>query len=277
MTASRTILVTGATDGIGLETAKRLQAAGHRVLLHGRNAERLERARQLLAEAGKADGSVEGFLADLSRLPEVAALAQAVAAGHERLDGLINNAGVLKTPQPVTPDGLDVRFVVNTLAPWLLTRRLLPLLRPAGRVVNVASAAQAPVDTDALQGGRRLADMEAYAQSKLALIMWTRHLARTLGPDGPVVVAVNPGSLLASKMVREGFGIAGHDLGIGAGILVRAVVGDDFADASGRYFDNDAGRFADPHPFAMDDARCAALVDMIEELVARQLSAPAED
>lgn len=277
MAGRKTVLVTGATDGIGLETAKRLQAAGYRVLLHGRDAERLERARQRVAEAGKADGSVEGFLADLSRLPEVAALAQAVAAGHERLDGLINNAGVLKTPQPLTPDGLDTRFVVNALAPWLLTRRLLPLLSPAGRVVNVASAAQAPVDMEALQGRRRLADMEAYAQSKLALIMWTRHLARTLGPDGPVVVAVNPGSLLASKMVREGFGIAGHDLGIGADILVRAVLGDDFADASGRYFDNDAGRFAEPHPFVLDDARCAALVEGIEALVARLLPAPTGD
>ena len=205
----KTILITGATDGIGLEAARNLSAKGHEILLHGRNPAKLDAARQTLG------GRAETYVADLSRLPEVVELARAVTAKHNRLDVLINNAGVFKTSDPITPEGLDVRFVVNTLSPYLLTRRLLPLMSSAGRIINLSSAAQAPVEPQAIAGKVRLTDMDAYAQSKLAITIWSRELAREL-PDGPVVVAVNPGSLLASKMVREGFGVAGNDLGIGA-------------------------------------------------------------
>ncbi len=86
----------------------------------------------------------------------------------------------------------------------------------------------------------QLDDMGAYAQSKLAITMWSRIMAEKL-KDGPMIVAVNPGSLLASKMVKEGFGVAGNDLSIGADILTRATLSDEFANASGKYFDNDSG------------------------------------
>ena len=160
-----------------------------------------------------------------------------------------------------------MRFVVNTIAPYLLTQRLLPLMETSARVINLSSAAQAPVDLAALAGGRKLDDMAAYAQSKLALTMWSRHLALVLGKDGPVVVAVNPGSMLGSKMVKEAFGVAGGDIGIGAKILVRAALSDEFADASGSYFDNDAGRFAEPHPDALDPRKSAQVVQAIEALL----------
>lgn len=264
----KTILITGTTSGIGLEAARELAAAGHRLLLHGRDRARLaEVAEELVAEG--ATSPVETFAADLSRLSEAAALADAVVAAHDRLDVLINNAGVFRTKETRTPEGLDVRFVVNTIAPFILTKRLLPRMHAAGRVINVASAAQASVDPVALLGRRRLADMEAYAQSKLALVMWTRHMAAELGDAGPVLVAVNPGSLLATKMVREAFGVAGRDVRIGAGIVVRAALSPEFANASGRYFDNDSGRFADPHPDALDPRKNAAIVRLIEELLAR--------
>ncbi|MGR3572238.1 SDR family NAD(P)-dependent oxidoreductase [Brevirhabdus sp.] len=239
----KTILITGATDGIGLLTAKTLVADGHNVLLHGRSADKLE------AAAEQVDGDPETYRADLSDLSAVASFAEEVRARHERLDVLINNAGVLKARQTRTDAGLDLRFVVNTLAPWVLTRELLPILPEDGRVVNLSSAAQAPVDVAALRGERSLSDMEAYAQSKLAITIWTQELARAHA-QGPVFIAVNPGSLLASKMVKEGFGIAGNDLSIGADILTRAALSKEFADASGRYFDNDAGRFAPPNAAA---------------------------
>lgn len=261
----KTILITGSTDGIGLETAKMLAEKGHRVLLHGRSRQKLEAASQAVGTAGGT------YLADLSRLGDVVRLAEAVAADHPALDVLINNAGIYKTPQPVTPDGLDVRFVVNTLAPFLLARRLVPSMSGDGRIVNLSSAAQAPVNLAALAGHARLSDMEAYAQSKLALTMWTRAMADEL-VDGPVVVAVNPGSLLASKMVREGFGVAGNDLRIGADILVRAALSEEFADASGKYFDNDAGRFAAPHRDALDGARIRKVVEAIDGLLADHLA-----
>ncbi|MEM7024768.1 MAG: SDR family NAD(P)-dependent oxidoreductase, partial [Pseudomonadota bacterium] len=189
----KTILITGSTDGIGLETAKMLAASGHHVLLHGRNPARLEQAEKTLSAIPEA-GPVESYAADLSRMSNVEALAKEVSDKNSHLDVLINNAGVFNAPDPVTQDGLDVRFAVNTLAPYLLTRRLLSLLGADGRVINLSSAAQAPVDTKALAGGVRLPDQAAYAQSKLAITMWSRTMALSLGEDGPAIIAVNPGS-----------------------------------------------------------------------------------
>ncbi len=256
------ILITGSTDGIGLETARKLAAKGHKVLLHGRSPAKLDAAKQALG------GDAQGYVADLSNMAEVEGLAAAVVAEHKTIDVLINNAGVFKTSDPIAPSGLDVRFVVNTLAPYVLTQRLLPSMGADGRVINLSSAAQAPVNLKALSGDVRLSDMDAYAQSKLALTAWSRQLAGQL-PDGPVVVAVNPGSLLASKMVQQGFGVAGNDLGIGVDILERAALSDEFATASGKYFDNDVGRFADPHPDALDPQKSDKLMNVMEDVLAR--------
>ena len=214
-------------------------------------------------------GRIEGHVADLSHMAEVGELADTVAAAHPKIDVLINNAGIYRTSDEVTAEGLDVRFAVNTIAPYLLTKRLLPVMGAGARILNLSSAAQAPVDLSALAGGRRIEASQAYAQSKLALTMWSRDLADKLGAKGPSVIAINPGSLLATKMVKEGYGIAGHDIGIGVGVLARAALDDAFAEVSGRYFDNDAGRFANPHPDGMNAARCRAVVEAIENVLAR--------
>jgi len=265
-----TILVTGATDGIGLLTATMLAEQGHRVLLHGRSEERLAAA---LASLPRTEGIEPlAFRADLSRLSEVVQLAEQVSDEVGQLDVLINNAGVFKLAEARSPEGLDLRFVVNTLAPYVLTQRLLPALSARGRVVNLASAAQAPVDLDALAGRRSLDDSAAYAQSKLGLIMWTRHLAASLGADAPMVVAMNPASFLASKMVRSAYGVEGKDLSVGAEVLVGAVLDASFADASGKYFDNDAGQFAAPHPEAMHPERNEALIGALDALAQRLLA-----
>ncbi|WP_136443949.1 SDR family NAD(P)-dependent oxidoreductase [Pacificoceanicola onchidii] len=257
---TKTILITGATDGIGLLTAKKLAAAGHTVLLHGRSPAKLEKAAKTVG------GAPETYVADLSDLTQVAALADAVLAKHDHLDGLINNAGVLRLPSPVTPSGLDARFVVNTLAPYVLTQRLLSIIPKTGRVVNLSSAAQAPVDVQAMMGARRMDHMEAYAQSKLAITIWSMELAERL-PLGPAVIAVNPGSLLASKMVKEGFGVAGNDLSIGADILIKATLDDSFAAKSGAYFDNDSGRFTAPHHAASRPEHRTEVMQAIEKLI----------
>ncbi|MEM1201247.1 MAG: SDR family NAD(P)-dependent oxidoreductase [Pseudomonadota bacterium] len=265
----KTLLITGSTDGIGLETARQLLQDGHTVLIHGRSPAKLDAAKAELSALDK--GEVHAYLADLSDLAQVNALAAAVAGDHESIDVLVNNAGIFKTPSPVTADGLDVRFVVNTLAPYLLTQRLLPLLGSEGRVVNLSSAAQAPVDGRALAGQVALEDMSAYAQSKLAITMWSRTMAEQL-PEGPAIIALNPGSLLGSKMVKEGFGVAGGDLSIGADIIARASLSDEFANASGKYFDNDSGRFANPHMDALDDAKSAEVTRLVEQLVSAHAS-----
>lgn len=262
---TKTILITGSTDGIGLETAKTLVSQGHTVLLHGRSEAKLDSAAKLLS-ALPGGTSVETYLADLSDLADVERLAHTVSERHATLDVLVNNAGVFKTPTTTTASGLDVRFVVNTIAPYLLTHRLLPILGAESRVVNLSSAAQAPVDPRALTGEVSIGDMPAYAQSKLAITMWSRVMAQAL-PNGPVVIALNPGSLLASKMVKEGFGMAGNDLQIGADIIVRAAVSDEFAAATGTYFDNDSGRFSEPHPDALEPEKCDHIVQTIEALL----------
>jgi len=262
------ILLTGGTDGIGFETAKMLAEQGHTLLLHGRNATKLEAAKAKLLTI-RPEAPIETFLADLSHLKEVQGLADAVAEEHRHIDVLINNAGVFKLPDPHTSDGLDARFAVNTIAPYLLTRSLMPLMTGSGRVVNVSSAAQAPVSADALRGRAEIGDdFAAYAQSKLAIAMWSRAMAEALGADGPVIVAVNPGSLLGTKMVKQGFGTAGNDIAIGADILCRAALSEEFAAASGQYFDNDVGRFSDPHPDALSPQKCASVVQAIDAVLA---------
>ena len=253
------ILITGATDGIGMETARMLTKEGHEVLLHGRSEEKL-------ADVAKETGNenAEQYVADLSDLANVRSFARAVREKHSHLDVLINNAGVYTAPGEKTEDGLDIRFAVNTVAPYILTNELLPLMDDSGRIVNLSSAAQKPVDAKALAGNADLQDGEAYAQSKLALTMWTVELANSADP---VIVAVNPGSLLGSKMVKTAFGVEGSDITIGANILYQAALSDTFADASGKYFDNDSGDFGDPHPDAMDQDKRTALIEQIEGII----------
>ncbi len=265
---TKRILLTGATDGIGFETAKQLVGAGHTVLIHGRSATKLTDTTKTLSQINNA-GAIESYRADLSDIGEVETFASAVAKDHSTIDVIINNAGVFNTPNPVTADGYDIRFIVNTVAPYLLTQRLLPLLPSDGRVINLSSAAQSPVNFDALAGKRQLSDNQAYAQSKLAITMWTIHLAQSLGKKGPVIVAVNPASLLASKMVKDAYGVAGSDLGIGADILVRAAISEEFANASGQYFDNDQGQFSRPHADALDATKNRKLVAAIEEVLVK--------
>ncbi|MCX7567675.1 SDR family NAD(P)-dependent oxidoreductase [Sulfitobacter sp. F26169L] len=256
----KTILITGATDGIGFETAKMLVRDGHTVLVHGRSRNKLD------AACAAIGGKTQPYLADMSLSADVVGLIDEIKQDHTQIDVLINNAGVLKSPQTITPEGLDLRFMVNTIGPYMLTVGLLDLIPTGGRIINLSSAAQAPVDIAALRGGHPLDDMNAYAQSKLAITMWSRDLAAQL-PDGPSVLALNPGSLLASKMVKEGFGVAGNDLRIGAEILYRAALDPDFADVSGRYFDNDAKAFGQPHADALVTGKVSAVVQAIKATI----------
>jgi len=130
----KTIFITGATDGIGLETAKLLAPQGHTLLIHGRNADKLASVKEELT-AVTGVGPVETYKADFSVMANVEALAAEVLRAHERVDILINNAGVYKTSKPRTDEGYDLRFAVNTFAPYILTARLMPVIPKTGRVI----------------------------------------------------------------------------------------------------------------------------------------------
>ena len=149
------ILITGPSDGVGLEAAKSLYSRGRHILLHGRSDTKLKAAKKALSRLS-GDGRVESYPADLSRMAELETLGAAIVANHERLDIVITNAGVFRTAVTFTDDGPHIRFAVNTFAPYLLTQRLLPLLRPGARVVNLSSAAQSPVNLEALAGRARI-------------------------------------------------------------------------------------------------------------------------
>lgn len=258
----KTILITGATDGIGLETAKLLAPHGHTLLLHGRNPEKLA---SIVAELSEINGvgTLKAYESDFSRPKNVEILTQAILSDLTRIDVLINNAGVYKTSTPRTQDGFDLRFAVNLFAPYILTEKLLPIIPVTGRIVNLSSAAQAPVSIEALLGEAELGDMPAYAQSKLALTMYSREMAKS-HPEGPLFVAVNPGSLLNTNMVKEGWGGSDNDVGIGADILFRAALSDEFEGHSGDYYDNDSKRFAPPHPDGLDDNKSAQVVSALK-------------
>ncbi|WP_444931093.1 SDR family NAD(P)-dependent oxidoreductase [Microbulbifer sp. SSSA002] len=262
----KTILLTGGTDGIGLETAKLLAAKGHSLLLHGRSDTKLENAREVIKK-NFAEAHIEIFRADLSDLSEVIALASQISERHSNIDILINNAGVFKLQNSTTDSGYDVRFIVNVIAPYLLTKQLLPLFNSEGRIINLSSAAQAAVNLKAFKGHQSLSDSDAYAQSKLALTMWTFQLAQILGDKAPSFIAINPASFLGSKMVKDAYGTQGKDLRIGANILVRAALDDEFSNASGKYFDNDLGNWSQPHPDALDEKKRKALTVEIENIL----------
>jgi NAD(P)-dependent dehydrogenase (short-subunit alcohol dehydrogenase family) len=233
-----TILVTGATNGLGKRVAFELAAGGATVLLHGRSRERLEAT---LEEVRRETGSerLGSYLADFSALDEVRALAGRVLAEQDRLDVLVNNAGVIVGERRESDDGYELTFAVNYLAHFLLTRLLLPLLRDSApaRVVNVASAGQSPIRFDDVMLERGYDPMRAYTRSKLAQVMFTFELAERLRGSGVTVNALHPASLMDTRMVRETFGYTMSTVEEGAKATVRLAVSPELEGITGRYFD----------------------------------------
>ena len=236
--AEATILVTGATDGLGRRVAQELAAKGATVLLHGRSPERLEATlEELRRETG--GEKLRSYLADLSSLDEVREMAEQVLSEHDRLDVLVNNAGIISREREESGDGHELTFAVNHLSHFLLTRLLLPLLKDSApsRVVNVASAGQSPIDFGDPMLERGYDAMRAYSQSKLAQVMFTFELAEHLRNTGVTVNALHPASLMDTKMVHETFGYTMSTVEEGAEAVVRLAVSPELEGVTGRYFD----------------------------------------
>ena len=264
------ILVTGATDGLGRRVALDLASTGASVLLHGRSRERLEAT---LEEVREETGNerLGSYLADLSSLGEVRALAERVLAEQDRLDVLINNAGVIVEERRESEDGYELTFAVNYLAHFLLTRLLLPLLRGSApaRVVNVASVGQSPIDFDDVMLERGYDPMRAYRRSKLAQVMFTFELAERLRGSGVAANALHPASLMDTRMVRETFGYTMSTVEEGAGATVRLAVSPELEGVTGRYFDGT--REGRAYPQAYDEDARKRLWTLSEELCGRLL------
>jgi NAD(P)-dependent dehydrogenase (short-subunit alcohol dehydrogenase family) len=274
--AEAKILVTGATDGLGKRVAFELAATGATVLLHGRRRERLEAT---LEEAREETGSEKlgSYLADLSSLGEVRALAEQVLTEQDRLDVLVNNAGVIAEERRESEDGYQLTFAVNYLAHFLLTRLLLPLLLDSApaRVVNVASAGQSPIDFDDVLLERGYDPMRAYTQSKVAQVMFTFELAERLQGSGVTVNALHPASLMDTKMVLETFGRSMSTVEEGAEATVRLATSPELEGITGRYFDGTREGRANPQ--AYDEEARKRLWILSEQLCGRLLEPPGVD
>jgi NAD(P)-dependent dehydrogenase (short-subunit alcohol dehydrogenase family) len=224
------ILITGASDGLGRALAYALAGEGHRLIVHGRDAARL-------AEVAERTGA-EALQADLGSLAEVRRLAASV---HGDLDVLVNNAGVgfgrPGAPRQLSADGYELRLAVNYLAPYLLTRLLLPHLARPARIVNVASVGQRPFDLDDPMMERGYDGINAYRRSKLALIAHSFDLAEELAGTGVTVNSLHPASLMPTTMVREAGTGQIDTLEQGLAATLRLVVAPELAEITGRYFD----------------------------------------
>lgn len=236
----KTVLVTGSTDGLGRALALELAAGGATVLLHGRDPVKGEDTLHDIRESTGSD-RLAFYLADLSSLSEVRRLAEQVLDDHDRLDVLVNNAGIGRGDgtREVSADGYELRLAVMYLAPFLLTRLLEPLLAESApaRIVNVASAGQAPIDFDDLMLEREYDGIQAYCQSKLALVMLTLDQAEALRDRDVTANCLHPGTFMPTKMVLDA-GIRPVDsLESGVDATMRLVSAPALADVTGLYFD----------------------------------------
>jgi NAD(P)-dependent dehydrogenase (short-subunit alcohol dehydrogenase family) len=260
----KTVLVTGATDGLGREVARALAAAGATVLVHGRDPDRIA----AVAEESGAD-RVRGYTADLSSLAQVARMAEEVAAQEPQLDALVNNAGIGTTVpggegRQESDDGIELRFAVNYLAGYLLTERLRDLLvasAPA-RIVNVSSAGQTPLDFDDLMLERGYSGVRAYCQSKLAQILYTFDLAERLRGTGVTATCLHPATYMPTKIVT---GAPASTLEEGVAATMRLIADPALDGVTGKYFDRE--RESAPDPQASDPEARRRLREASERLI----------
>ncbi|MFF9869636.1 SDR family NAD(P)-dependent oxidoreductase [Streptomyces sp. NPDC013953] len=276
----RTTLITGATQGMGRGLALDLATRGGTLLLHGRDRGRLDRVAAEVRAAAPGN-TVRTYLADLSDLDQVHAMAARIRAAEPRLDGLINNAVVGGGAEPhkreLSAQGHELRFAVNHLAPYALTRGLLPLLTASApaRVVNVASIGQETVDFDDVMLERDYEGLRAYCRSKLALIMMTFELAAELDGTGVTVNTLHPAHLMDTDGVREYGLVPVTNVEEGVRPTVRLLLDPGLTTTTGRYFD----QFTDTraHEQAYDTEARKGLMRLTDALVGRVASAGSQD
>ena len=236
------ILITGATDGLGKAVALQLAHTGATLLLHGRDEARGQRTlEEIRAQTGNT--RLQWYRADFSQLSQVRALAERLAREQERLDVLVNNVGIGTTlpgegARQESADGYELRFAVNYLAPFLLTRLLLPTLRQSApaRIVTVSSAGQAPIDFRDVMLEHHYDGVQAYCQSKLALVMFTFDLAEELAGTGVTAICLHPATYMPTKMVLAARGSSVSTIEEGVQATTHLITAPELDQVTGRYF-----------------------------------------
>src|ERR1700728_529298 len=249
----KTVLITGSTDGVGRYVAVKLAAAGANVMIDGREQ---ARAKALIDEIRReGHGNATFYQADLSSLAGARKLAEAVIAEHKRLDVFISNAGIgsasPRSERQLSADGHELRFAVNYLSGFLLARLLLPLLKASApsRIVNVASLGQHPLDFDDVMLTKGYTGTRAYAQSKLAQIMFTIDLAAEIDGSGVTVNALHPATYMNTTMVRQGGITPISTVEQGGDAILRLAIGDDIAGKTGLFFNGLQQAKANPQAY----------------------------
>ena len=273
----KTVLVTGATTGIGRATAVGLAAMGAQLAIVGRDQQRTEDAAREIRAAGS--GPVDEFVADLSAQSEVRRLAEEVLSRDLRIDVLVNNVGGFWNTRHVTADGLERTFALNHLAPFLLTNLLLDRIRQStpSRVVTVSSNAQAMgrIDFDDLQGERSYSGARAYNQSKLANVLFTYELAKRLHGSGVTANVLHPGVVRTSFGAEDRAGIQRLFVPLllpfmktpaeGAATSIHLASAPELRDVSGRFFANGKAKRSVKHSY--DEAAWSRLWEVSADLV----------
>ncbi|MEK9284104.1 MULTISPECIES: SDR family NAD(P)-dependent oxidoreductase [unclassified Bradyrhizobium] len=254
--SDKTVLITGSTDGVGRYVARRLAEDGAKVLIHGRDA---LRGKTLIDEIVKAGHVAPTFYqADLSSLSGTQELAAAVIRDHRRLDVFVSSAGIGSQnggPQrQESADGHELRFAVNYLSGFLLAHLLLPLLKTASpsRIVNVASLGQHPIDFDDVMITKGYSGSRAYAQSKLAQIMFTIDFAEEVKGMGITVNSLHPATYMNTTMVRAGGITPISTVEQGGAAILHLIEGDDIAGRSGLFFNGMNEARANPQAYDAD-------------------------
>jgi len=263
--ATGRVLVTGSTDGIGKETAKELARLGMEVIVHGRTEDRTAAAAADIREAVP-DARLDTIVGNLSSLDQVRAMATEVKRRFDGLDVLINNAGVMTNTRQESEDGYELNLAVNHLAHFLLTNLLLDVIvdsSPA-RIITVSSMVHASGEMrlDDLQMRRGYSGYRAYAQSKLANVLFTYELARRLEGTGVTANALHPG-VIATKLLHVGFS-GGGPVEEGAKTPVFLATSGEVASTTGKYFSN--RRSERSSSLSYDEQLAKRLWDVSEEL-----------
>ncbi len=264
--AGKTVLVTGATDGLGRAIARSLAAQGAHVIVHGRNAERGQALVNEIARSGK--GSASFHAADFASLAAVRGFADNIATDYPEIDLLVNNAGVAfpgDAPRRTSADGHEMQFAVNYLAGWVLVNRLRPNLAAAApsRIVNVSSVAASPIDFDDVMLEKPGAHRRGYGQSKLAQISMTVALAPSFAQQGITMIAVHPATMMDTGMVRDLGAPARTSVDEGRDHLIALITAPTL-EAGAYYVAGQPVRPGDPQPY--DEAARARLMALSASL-----------